>query len=640
MNKKTGNKLPGRKMNRADTFTVSTTAALSILENATEGILVVDVETRVIHHANPAICTMFGYSPDELYGSVLDDLHPAEHLQNVLEQFEAIARGEQQLVAEIPCRRKNGTIFPADVSASRISINGMAYITGFFTDVTIRKQSEEILQQSEKQFKTLFMAMSDAFYLSEILFDDTGDPCDYRYLEVNPKFEEIAGLRRDQIIGRRYRELVPVDTSRWLEIYCTVARTGKPMSYDFYSAEYNKYFETYSYQPAKGQISVIVRDVTKRKRMEEALQNTQKLESLGIMAGGIAHDFNNLLTGIFGNIDLACSVCDDSKTLGYLDATLRTMNRATSLTRQLLTFAKGGAPVRNATQVAPLLQESANFALSGSNLAGQFSFANDLKPCNIDKHQIAQVIENIIINAQQAMPDGGIVEISAMNSTFEENEHPPLVKGEYVKVVIRDHGIGIPKEILPRIFDPFYTTKIKGHGLGLATCHSIIKRHGGCLEAESEPGKGSVFYFFLPVSSGVVASNERSGSSHCGSGTIIIMDDEDVVRNTFRQMLESFGYSVSGKKDGKEALDCFAEQTRAKKRCVAMFFDLTVPGGMGGIEAVREVRKTDADIPVFVVSGYSEDPVMKNPAEYGFTAGITKPFIMEEVADLLNRYIK
>lgn len=619
-------------------FINSLEACHSILENAIEGILVVEIATRRVTYANPAMYKMFGYSPGELNGISIRELHPVEQMETVLEKFDELARGKMERLHEIPCKRNNGTFFPADISGSSVVINGMACNVGFFSDVTKRKQTEAAIQKSEQQFKSLFMSMSDAFYLSEILFDDNGNPCDYKFMEVNPKFEQIIGLTRDQIVGRRYKELVPVDSTRWLDIYCAVARTGTPMSYEFYSEEYQKYFETYSYQPTKGQILVLVRDITGRKRMDEVLQNAQKLESLGILAGGIAHDFNNLLAGIFGYIDLARSISKEAKAIEYLDATLSAMNRARALTLQLLTFARGGSPVQKIMRLLPFIQETAQFALSGSNVLCRFDLPDNLWPCNIDKNQIGQVIDNIVINAEQAMPGGGTIELSAKNISYEEKGHPLLAKGDYVKVSIKDSGIGIPKEILPRIFDPFYTTKTKGHGLGLATCYSIINRHGGAIEVESEPGKGSVFHVYLPASAGPVVIQTAPSGKHKGSGAIIIIDDEEVVRDILKEMIESFGYTAVCKNEGKEAIEFYIKES-ANRTFKALFCDLTIPGGMGGIEVVAEIRKLNKEIPVFVVSGYAENSVMKDPCKHGFTASISKPFTMGELTEMLNKYV-
>jgi CheY-like chemotaxis protein len=288
----------------------------------------------------------------------------------------------------------------------------------------------------------------------------------------------------------------------------------------------------------------------------------------------------------------------------------------------------------------PFLQETAQFALSGSSVSCRFSLPEKLWSCNIDRNQIAQVIDNIVINAQQAMPNGGAMEIAAENAAIEEGALHSLVKGNYVKLSFKDRGIGIPREILPRIFDPFYTTKTKGHGLGLATCYSIVSRHGGCIDVESELGKGSTFHVYLPAASevGVVTEDERV--RHQGSGTIIVVDDEEVIRTTVRRMVESLGYDVVCRRDGAEAVDLYVKQTGAGREFAAMILDLTIRGGMGGKEAVAEIRKFDKKVPVFVASGYADDPVMRDPMKFGFTASICKPFTMAELARMLGQNLK
>jgi PAS domain S-box-containing protein len=391
---------------------------------------------------------------------------------------------------------------------------------------------------------------------------------------------------------------------------------------------------------------VVIIDITGRKqaeaerlKLEQQMQQTQKLESLGILAGGIAHDFNNLMGGIFGYIDLANEESDNRKVTMYLSKAMNTIDRARGLTAQLLTFAKGGAPVQKITPLFPFVQETANFALCGSNVSCCFDIAENLLSCNIDKNQISQIIDNIVINAQQAMPGGGAITISAKNIVLEIHEHFTLAPGDYVKISISDSGIGIPKEIVPRIFDPFYSTKTKGHGLGLTTCYSIINRHGGAIDVESEQGKGSTFHIYLPASkkSGIV--NAPSVVRHTGSGTIIVMDDEEVMRDSIRKMLEKLGYSVECKNNGKEVVEFFLNVTKNKHDISGLILDLTVPGGMGGKEAIAEIRKLNAKIPVFVTSGYADDPIIKNPAEYGFTASICKPFRKFELAEMFEKHL-
>jgi signal transduction histidine kinase/CheY-like chemotaxis protein len=377
-----------------------------------------------------------------------------------------------------------------------------------------------------------------------------------------------------------------------------------------------------------------------KSKEELQMQKMQKLESLGVLAGGIAHDFNNLLGGIFGYIEAANKYSQDDNVSDYLTKTLNTIDRARGLTSQLLTFAKGGAPVKKIAPLFPFIRESVQFILSGSNISCHFDIAEDLWLCDFDKNQIGQLIDNLIINAQQAMPDGGTIEISAKNVTLGKNEHTTLPAGNYVNLSIKDCGTGISKEIQPHIFDPFYTTQKTGHGLGLSTCYSIINRHRGCINVKSEPGKGSTFLVYLVATAEAISSKAPEPSiHHKGSGMILVMDDEKMICEVVGDMLKTLGYSVECKKNGREAIDFFLSETKANRKIVAIILDLTIQGGMGGKEVVKKIREVDTTIPVFVASGYANDTIMANPAKYGFTGSISKPFNTNDIAKLLNKYL-
>lgn len=375
-------------------------------------------------------------------------------------------------------------------------------------------------------------------------------------------------------------------------------------------------------------------------RLERENQQHRRLESLGTLAAGIAHDFNNLLTGIFGNIELAQREVSNDPAADYLATAMTALTRSRALTGQLLTFAKGGAPVQKLDHLFPFVQESALFALSGSNVRCKFDIAEGLWPCSFDVNQIGRVIDNLVRNAQQSMPDGGEVALSARNVALKENEKANLPAGNYVQISVSDSGTGIPPELLPRIFDPFFTTKANSHGLGLATCYSILKRHGGHIEAESNPAGGAVFHVYLSaVKEVIVISNPPEEDLKPGAGGIVVvMDDDDTIRKISVPILKSLGYEAVTLKDGQAAVDFYQTAFKGGQKISAMIFDLTIPGGMGGKDAVAQIRKFDPNIPVFVCSGYAEDPAMANPGAYGFTASMPKPFRVADLALLLTKY--
>jgi nitrogen-specific signal transduction histidine kinase/CheY-like chemotaxis protein len=385
-------------------------------------------------------------------------------------------------------------------------------------------------------------------------------------------------------------------------------------------------------------------DITHRKRLEEEQQRVEKLESVGLLAGGIAHDFNNILGAILGNISLARIVAVPGSELhNSLEQAEKASQRAKRLTQQLLTFSKGGAPVTKLAPLTELLRDTASFALHGSRVKCLFSIPSDLWHAEIDTGQVSQVIHNLVINAQQAMPDGGRIELRAENIALSETQNLgselPLKKGNYIRIAVTDHGTGIPAEHLEKIFDPFFTTKQRGSGLGLATSFSIARQHGGHLSAESEPGSGSTFYLYLPASmeTADMEREEKGVMKPAAEARILVMDDEQGIREIAGRMLRHLGYTdIDLAADGAEAIKMYKAAMKSGNPYTVAILDLTIAGGMGGKDTVRKLLKIDANVKAIVSSGYADDSAMAEYRGYGFSGMVAKPYTLEELGKALQ----
>jgi signal transduction histidine kinase/ActR/RegA family two-component response regulator len=378
-------------------------------------------------------------------------------------------------------------------------------------------------------------------------------------------------------------------------------------------------------------------EIAARERVEQELLRTQKLESLGVVAGGIAHDFNNILAALQGAVSLAKIYSEPlGKAFRKLEEAEKAIARATDLTSQLLTFSKGGAPVRKPGPISAVVRDCSGFALRGSNVKCEFDLPPDLWTVEFDEGQISQVINNIVINADNAMPDGGIIRISAENAELLAGSHLPLSCGKYVKICVEDQGIGIPVEHLHRIFDPYFTTKQKGHGLGLATAHSIIKRHGGLMTASSEFGTGTTIMIYLPATEKEVTEEPLwPVEAVPGQGKILVMDDEKSVRDMAEEMLSAIGYSVTVAEDGREAIELFTRGADSGVPFDVVILDLTVAGGMGGKATLAKLREIDPKVKAVVSSGYCNDPIMSEFQRHGFDGVLPKPYNLKELSHVL-----
>lgn len=385
---------------------------------------------------------------------------------------------------------------------------------------------------------------------------------------------------------------------------------------------------------------LVVRDTSEEQRTQDRLIRTRNLESIGVLAGGIAHDFNNILTAILGNIELAKEISEPGGDVEELLGNAQVASsRAKDLTQQLLTFSRGGDPVRASHSLAKVIQETVSFVLSGDNVRCEFEFIGEIAPVFVDKGQISQVMQNLIINASQAMPDGGVVTVSAQDVEATSRELSFLAPGYYVKLEVRDQGVGIEKETLKQLFDPYFTTKQQGSGLGLAVTHSIISKHGGHISVVSEVGKGAVFTIYLPA-----ASRRRESPvfgtpiSDVRGETILIVDDEADIRRLLVRILETAGYKTICASSGAEGVQKYVA-ARNRGAVALVIMDLTIPGGIGGQEAAAQILAHDPAAQIVVSSGYSNDPVMANFSEHGFQDVLPKPFQRGELLRMLQRVI-
>jgi PAS domain S-box-containing protein len=383
---------------------------------------------------------------------------------------------------------------------------------------------------------------------------------------------------------------------------------------------------------------MVLRDVTERSRLEAELQRASKLESVGILAGGIAHDFNNILAIVMGNLTLAQLDAGTSATAQkWLKEAERGAFRARDLTQQLLTFAKGGDPVRTAVVLPEIVREAAKFALHGSTVRGEFEIADDLWAADVDGGQIGQVVQNLVINAMQAMKGGGSIRITLRNEELAADTITPLAPGRYLRLSLADSGSGIRPEHLARIFEPYFTTKEQGSGLGLATVYSIIRKHQGHVSVESEIGKGTTFHMWLPAAKHAPTTTEASRSPFAVmQGRILFMDDEEPIREMINVLLGRLGFTVKTVADGAELVREYAAARGTGQAYDLVMMDLTVPGAMGGREAMQELRKLDPDVRAIVSSGYSGDPVMANFREHGFCGIVPKPFRVNDLSKALQ----
>lgn len=512
-------------------------------------------------------------------------------------------------------------------------------------DITERRRFETALASEKEQLAVTLRSIGDGV----ISTDSSG-----RVVAMNPVAEELTGWCEQLARGLPLEDVFVIIDER------TQKRAENPVTQVLATqkvVELSNHIQLIAKDGTKRAIAdsgapirngenqtigivLVFRDVTEKYHLQEQIQRAERLDAIGVLAGGIAHDFNNLLSGIFGYISLARECATEGEPQAKaLDEALHVSTRARDLTRQLLTFSKGGAPVRSVVDVRKLLADCTHFALSGSSVSCNLRFPTELPALAVDANQIWRVIDNLVRNAVQAMPKGGTLQITG--TTTEIETHPVLKGGRYVELTISDDGPGIPREILPRIFDPFFTTKQQGSGLGLATAFSVVRKHDGYIDVASELGRGTTFRIYLPeLNQGPLASaNAPVRTVHRGAGNALVLDDEPYLCRLLERYLSCLGYRVTTVKDGEEAIEAAAAASQKGNPFVVALMDLTVRGGMGGKDAIGSIRAKCPALVAIASSGYSDDPVMAQPTEFGFTASLAKPFSLPELAAVLATHV-
>jgi two-component system, cell cycle sensor histidine kinase and response regulator CckA len=597
-----------------------------IAESTPDFIFIVGLDFRV-QYVNPAGARLFGRRPQELVGIRVDVLFPGEVGQRQMKSLGRVfSTGETLYLEDLSMFPERALWLDSVLIPLKDTGGRTVSVLGTSRDITRRKTAELGQAAEHERLNVTLRSIGDA-----VVATDTAG----RITTFNRAAEVCTGLVQTDVVGRAVHDVFPAlpPAADAPDSWVLRRPDGTPRSIESTAA------------PIRDEAGVdlglvwVMRDVTDRERIEVELGKAQKLESLATLAGGIAHDFNNLLTAITGGLSLCRYRLDSGKDVReLLEDIERASARARALTHQLLTFSRGGAPVRSLTAIGELARQIALFTLSGSSVNCELQLPHDLWLADVDTGQISQVVQNLVLNAAQAMPNGGTLRVSGANVSLDGSEPVSLPAGRYICLSVADQGPGIAAEHRERIFDPFFTTKEQGSGLGLSITYSIVRRHGGLIRVDSVAGAGATFHVYLPAHpSEVGIPAETKPELATGAGRVLVVDDEDSVRQVTRKALTTLGYEVTLASDGNEAIALYREAFSEGHRFDVVVMDLTIPGGMGGKDAIGRLRDLDPDVRAIVASGYSNDPIMADHQRYGFCGKIAKPFTLRDLGMAVER---
>lgn len=612
-----------------------------VLHSVPDAVFTVTMPNRTIEFVSDAVESVLGYLPQELIGGSTRRLYPTDELfQSFGRRLgESLARGDARFASEVLLRHKNGAELHCEITVSfKKEANQLVAAIASVRSIEDRWRAERALHERQEQWNRFAAATSNMLWNWNFADDS---------VERNVAFQTAFGYAADQVLPTIewwVERLHAEDRQRVLSAFEQALETG--LDTTGYTYRFRRRDGTYA--TIRDRVFILrdddgrayralgaMTDITEQARREEAAIRANNLESLGLLAGGIAHDFNNQLTSMLAAAELLELDAGDPVMVRVLAQQIGTaVENAARLTRQLLTFSRGGAPSRQAVSIEEVVRENVTFSLRGSSTQVALVFEDALWSANVDPGQIGQVIQNLVLNADQAMGKNGTLRVEARNCVLPA-EPPRRSGGRFIELRVTDSGPGIADSVLPRIFDPYFTTKPKGHGLGLSICHSIVERHHGSIQVESVLGEGTTFIVRLPAAQDVAPARDRVDALALGAGRILIVDDIDEVRGSITQILEALGYWVTAAAGVDDAVAAFRLAGERGQPYDVVLTDLTIPGTGGGLDVLRRLRAIDPSVRVVVASGYANDPILANHEAHGFNAKLTKPIRLRALSSVL-----